>query len=254
MVEGPKLPFNLATEAGARLIGYLGDSNSRNSAFSNKSRALHEDYQNCVREVIGDVTITTTKSERGGFSPGDYLRTNVGNLLTRITSVAGLNNNIDQKLADNPIPLWLHVCRVEVIAACISALWDAEGSVNFHDLKVSQATLLRGELGEKIPNWPSNLAYGVLSRASQAVVLREPPLLLVSASLLLRKLGIRSRLRPSKVSMTSTGATTYWQLRVNDIQSISQFQSQVSLVSQNKSDRLAFCATGIPKRRPVDPM
>jgi hypothetical protein len=122
VVEHPKFPFNLATVSGARLIGYQGDANSRNAAFTNKDLLLHEDYAKCVRGVVGDLTITTSVSNRGGFGTGTYLRTNVGRLITTVARVAGLDNSVDQKLANNPLPLWLHACDPFLIGACISAL------------------------------------------------------------------------------------------------------------------------------------
>lgn len=238
-VEFPKLPFNLATISGARLIGYQGDANSQNAAFTNKDELLHSDYAKCVRDVVGGITITKTVSTRGGFGEGSYLRTNVGRLITSITRVAGLDNSLDQKLANNPLPLWLHACNAILIAACISALWDAEGSVNFHDVKTSQAVLFAAPNLNDIPRWPSNIPFGRMSHSGQEKLLETPPRLLVSTALLLRRIGVISRLCPSKASMTSTGPTAYWQLRIGDVKSIEAFRSQVRLLSAWKTEQLA---------------
>ena len=241
-VERPKLPFNLATVSGARLIGYQGDANSSNASFTNKDQLLHADYEKCVRDVVGDMTITRTVSTQGGFGEGAYYRTNVGRLITSITRVAGFDNSVDQKLANNPFPLWLHACNTLLIAGCVSALWDAEGSVNFHDVKTSQAAPFAPSGLDEIPRWPLNVAFGGMSYPEQVSVLRKPPLLLVSAALLLRKMGVVSRLWPSKASMTSTGPTAYWQLRIIDKSSIQAFRNQVHLVSAWKSGSLASSA------------
>jgi hypothetical protein len=241
-VDHPKLPFNLATISGARLIGCQYDANSRNAAFTNKDHLLHADYENCVRDVVGDITITKTVSTRGGFGEGAYFRTNVGRLITSITRVAGFDNSVDQKLANNPLPLWLYTCNAPLIAACISALWDAEGSVNFHDVKTSQAVPFTPSRRDEIPRWPLNIAFGRMSRTGQENVLETPPLLLASAALLLRGMGVISRLWPSKASLTSTGPTAYWQLRIGDKRSIQTFRSQVHLVSAWKNDHLASSA------------
>lgn len=87
----PKTAVNLATPAGARLIGYYFDSNSRNSAFSNKDPALHEDFRNTVREVFGNLSISETIMERGGFGKGHYIRTNVGYTVRTAMSIAGFD-------------------------------------------------------------------------------------------------------------------------------------------------------------------
>jgi hypothetical protein len=238
IVENPKLPFNLHSIPGSRLIGYQSDANSRNAAFTNKDQLLHLDYAKCVRDVVGDITITKTVSARGGFGEGPYIRTNVGKLITSITRVAGFDNSIDQKLANNPLPLWLHRCNAVLIAACISSLWDAEGSVNFHDVKTSQAVPFTPSSLDRLPRWPLNIPFGRMNRTGQEKMLETPPLLLASTALLLRRIEVISRLCPSKASMTSTGPTAYWQLRIGDKRSIERFRSQVHLVSAWKMDRL----------------
>jgi LAGLIDADG-like domain len=234
MVEGPRLPFNLATESGARLIGYQGDVNSHNSAFTNGDVILHEDFQKCVRDVIGSLTITRTEVMRGGFGYGRYLRTNVGFVVKRLIEVAGLKSSAHQKLANNPLPLWFHLCRNTVVAACLAALWDAEGSVNFHDVKVSQAVLVSSYSEESFPYWPANIPFNHLSSVTREGILAFPPNLLISASLLLRRFGIVSHLLPTKVSMTSTGPTAYWHLRINRIESIERFRRLIPLLSTEK--------------------
>ncbi|HEV2137559.1 MAG TPA: LAGLIDADG family homing endonuclease [Nitrososphaerales archaeon] len=238
MVENPKLPFNLATVSGARLIGYQGDANSRNAALTNKDPLLHEDYAKCVRDVVGDLTISTTTSNRGGFCEGTYFRTNVGRLITTVTKVAGIDNSVDQKLANNPLPFWLHVCDPLLIGACISALWDAEGSVNYRDLKLAQAVPLDAREEWMLPKWPANIPFRQLQNELQGKMVMNPPLLLVSASLLLGRLGVISRILPVKASTTSTGPTAYWQLRIHHDESIRRFRRQINLLSMHKAKAL----------------
>jgi hypothetical protein len=237
-VESPRLPFNLATISGARLLGYQGDVNSSNSALTSKDISLHEDFEALVREVVGEMKVTRSVV-RGGLGRGLYLRTNAGKLVARIALVAGFNNTVDQKLANNPLPVWLFDCDRSVVAACLGSLWDTEGSVNFRDLKLSQAVLFELQDENAIPAWPSNRPFGGLRESEQRSVLQTPPLLLVSAALLLRSIGIVSRLMPTKVCMTSTGPTSYWQLRVSDDAGIRRFHMTVSLKVVRKQERLA---------------
>ena len=234
----PKLPFNLATPSGGRLIGYFGDLNSRNGAFSNKVRLLHKDFRMTIREVFGNLSMTETALEHGGFGEGHYLRTNVGYLIPAALTIAGYDCGTDQKLSNNPIPSWLFECDNVVKAECLSSLWDTEGSVNFRDLKVRQAVSVQLHPYDAIPVWPSTKAFRQLAPGNQAAVLERPPLLLVSAALLLFSLGIESRLVPTGTAMSSGVATAYWHLRVHRDRSIRTFRTLVSLRSPEKKTRL----------------
>jgi len=237
-VEQVNLPFSLSTIPGARLIGYQGDANSRNAAFSNRDPVLHADYADCVRRVVGEITIRNTNLHRGGFGAGDYARTNVGELVTILVGVTGFDNSLDQKLANNPLPLWLNVSTDSLIAACLSALWDAEGSVNFRDLKLGQAVPLPPQLSKYLPNWPENVPFRQVPVEIQTTISRGPPLLLVSSALFLRRLGIPSHLTPTKASMTSTGPTAYWLLRIHQDESIRTFRRRIGLMSPSKRKSL----------------
>jgi hypothetical protein len=54
VILNPKLPFNLATPAGAKIIGYRGDATYSTSAFRNLEPVLHEDYKRAITETIGE--------------------------------------------------------------------------------------------------------------------------------------------------------------------------------------------------------
>jgi hypothetical protein len=237
-LRDPKLPLNLATPAGARLIGYHGDSNNRNGAFTNKDSVLHEDFRKTVRQVFGDLTMSETVSKRGGFKDGKYIRSNVGIIVPAALTVAGFDNTRDQKQANNPLPQWLFECSRLVRSECLSALWDAEGSVNFRDLKIGQAIPAALYAGETIPVWPSNKPFRRITLDNQSLVLEHPPLLLVSAALLLYSLGIVSRLMPTKLSSSQGETTAYLQLRVQRDESIKAFHAQISLRSEHKQKAL----------------
>jgi len=238
MLRDPKLPFDLATPEGARLIGYYGDSNNRNGAFTNKDPALHADFRTVVRQVFGDLTLSETVASRGGFAEGRYIRTNVGKIAPAALTIAGFNNTCDQKQANNPLPAWIFKCEHLVKTECLSALWDAEGSVNFRDLKLGQAVPVSLYPGDNIPTWPSNKPFRQVSLDNQTRVLESPPLLLVSAALLLYSLGIVSRLMPTKLSSAQGAITAYWQLRVQRDESIKAFHSQIRLRSEHKEKAL----------------
>ncbi|MDA4122730.1 MAG: hypothetical protein OK456_06060 [Thaumarchaeota archaeon] len=237
-LSNPKLPIDLATLSGARLIGYYGDSNNRNGAFTNKDYTLHMDFRDVVKEVLGDITITETVSARGGFGEGKYIRTNVGYLVPSALSAAGFDNTRDQKLANNPFPSWLFDCPPQIRSECLSALWDAEGCVRSQDVKVSQTVPVTLYPEEYIPEWPDNKPFKHLGLDNQSLVLANPPLLLVSAAVMLCSFGIVSRLSPQKAYVCDGISTAYWWLRVQRVQSIRAFHSSIVLRSPRKQAKL----------------
>jgi hypothetical protein len=250
ILHSPKLPFDLASTAGAKILGYRADSNYQNSSFSNKDLALHDDYASSVRSLVGDLDISHSTGT-GSFSGGRYFRTNPGFLLTSIFRCAGYDCSVDQKHANSPLPLWLFLAGPEVIAACIGALWDAEGSVNYRDLKVSQAVVIPAYAwtGE-IPDWPARLPISKLTWPQFQSVVSHPPRLLVSASLLLCCLGILSVLGPIGLSTTDGEVSAYWQLRVHRDSSILKFSQSIPLLSHHKKEKLfSLTRLRLPSRK-----
>ena len=239
VVDHPRLPMNLATPWGAKLIGYRLDANYRTSAFTNKNPVLHEDYRRAVSEVVGNIQIRKTKIKGSSFTPGIYLRTNVGNLVTMLMTVAGLDNTRDQRKANNPVPLWLFLCSTDIIAAFLAALWDAEGSVHKRDLKLRQAVeLLRLKSGMHIPYWPDSVHLKELDASTYDQVLEHPPRILTSTALLLAGLGIACHVTPERLSDTRNGISAYWQLRIMRNDSVRTFYELVRLLSLHKERRL----------------
>ncbi len=238
MLGNPRLPLNLATPAGARLIGYYFDSNSRNGAFSNKDPALHKDFRNAVRKVFGNLSISETIMKRGGFGKGYYIRTNVGYAVRTAMSVAGFDCARDQTQANNPLPSWMFNQPSPVKSECLSAAWDAEGAVQYHDVKLRQAAPTTLSRVDGIPHWPGSKAFKQLTSENQTCVLESPPLLLVSAALLLRSMGIVSRLEPTGTTLSSDGYIAYWLLRVQRNERIQAFHSQITLHSPHKQRNL----------------
>ena len=238
-ISNPKLPINLATPAGAKVIGYRGDVHHSNSSFTNKNPVLHEDYRRCVTTVVGDISITETLLDHGGFTTTHYLRTNVGYFITRLATIAGLENGIDQPHANNPAPVWLVRCDDDTIGAYLAALWDAEGSVNEHDIKLSQAVSLQWlPTSVDVPYWPSRITPNQLEEQSRRYVIERPPLLLVSAAILLSKFGIVSHLQPIGLSRSGSDIKFYWQLRIHKTSDARIFRDKIKLLSHNKLQTL----------------
>jgi hypothetical protein len=239
IVKSPKFPINLASPAGGKLLGYRLDANYANSAFTNKNPLLHDDYRSAVTEVVGNLPITETGSRSSEFTSDVYLRTNVGNLVSTLMSVAGLDITKDQRSANNPAPLWLFVCPSPVIACFLAALWDAEGSVNKRDVKLRQAVeLLHLKSRLQIPYWPDSVHLGELDGSTYRQVLECPPRILTSTALLLARLGIACHVMPERLSSTRSGVSVYWHLRIMRNNSVRAFYEQVRLLSPEKEFNL----------------
>ncbi len=193
VITYPKLPFNLATPAGARMIGYRGDATYDSSAFRNRNPLLHEDYKRAITEVVGDNPFTTTPREDGCD------RTNVGVFVTMLASIAGLDNTQRQKKARNPFPSWFFIANDEVVISGLEALRKAEGSGDHRSIRICQAigfdTL---DLGDLSPSWPSKGSVWKLPKTTIHEVLTSPPPILSSASLLLHRYGIVSHIMPER--------------------------------------------------------
>lgn len=233
-----KLPVNLATPSGGRLVGYFGDLNCSNGSFTNKDPALHEDFCRTIREVFGDLTTTETIIEGGGFGSGHYIRTNVGFLVTAVLSVGGYDCSRDQKTADNPLPSWIFTCDTKTKSEYLSSLWDTEGSVNSQDLKVRQAVPVDLHPDDKIPAWPGTKDFKELTLDNQFLMMEKPPLLIISAALLLFSLGIVSRLVPTGATFSGGRTTAYWQLRIHSHESIQTLHGLIRLRSLEKQTLL----------------
>jgi len=222
VITHPKLPFNLATSAGAKMIGYRGDATYHTSAFHNTNQLLHEDYKHAITEVIGENPFTITRREDGCD------RTNVGVFVTMLASLAGLDNTQRQKKARNPFPSWFFLAGDEIVINGIEALRRAEGSADNRAIRISQAigfdTL---DFGDLCPLWPSKGSVWKLPKATLYEVLRNPPPLLSSASLLLQRYGIVSHMMPERYSTTQTGCSIYWTLSAYRGDNLRKFKSTI---------------------------
>lgn len=120
---------------------------------------------------------------------------------------------------------------------------STEGSVKHHDLKFDQGIRTWVYPGETIPRWPDKKAFRKPTLRNQEHILESPPLLAVSAALLLYSMGIVSILQPKELSSSSGNTSAYWDLRVARETSIQAFQAQIRLRSVQKQSRLDHAFT-----------
>jgi hypothetical protein len=129
-------------------------------------------------------------------------------------------------------------CDPPIKSECLSALWDAEGSVNARDLKVKQAVPVTLFEDDVTPSWPKRKPFKQLTLDNQALLMESPPLLIVSAALLLYSMGIVSRLAPQDTTINHGESTAYWVLRIQRDESVRAFQTQIRLRSAMKQSQL----------------
>ena len=232
----PKLPFNLATPAGAKVIGYRGDATYDTSAFNNKDETLHEDYKRAVTALVGETPFTSYLRESDG-----YKRTSVGVLVTILTTIGGIDNTVRQKWALNPLPSWFFVLERDSVLAGIRALYDAEGSPTSRGVKLSQAVGV-SELPTKLTLPPAkSLGLRVSKLEPQLLdqLHQRPPPLLTSTALLLHQFGVTSFLSLEKVWKTKRDYTAFWLLTIYRMRMMKRYRDIIGFTSTKKSTNLA---------------
>jgi hypothetical protein len=233
VITHPKLPFNLATPAGAKMIGYRGDAAYKTSAFHNKNPILHDDYKRAILETVGINPFTTTSREDG------YDRTNAGVFVTMLTSIAGIDNTKRQKKARNPYPGWFFVITDDIVNAGLQALCEAEGSPNKRAVRINQATSFSNvDFGKTCPLWPAKSSVSKLPKETLQTVLQHPPPLLSSAALLLYRHSIVSHLMPERYSRTQSGYSVYWTLSIYRDDNMRKFRDKIGFSTPAKRQKL----------------
>lgn len=245
VILNPRLPINLATPDGAKLFGYRGDASHDTSAIHNLDENVHDDYLRAITATVGNMPFTRT------IEKGNMIRTNVGVFITIVTSLGGLDNARRQKLARNPIPGWFFQTGEPTRISCLRTTFEAEGSPTRDGVRLSQGVGWDPISVPGLPKWPLKIPFGALPRESRNLFLTRPPLMLVSAALLLFQLGIKSYIFPSKASFTKSGVSVYWFLQIYRTVNMRRFEQAINFVSDSKRAKLAkYNALHKPKSSP----
>ena len=233
----PKLPFNLATSAGAKMIGYRGDVTYSTSSFHNQDPLLHQDYKHSITEVIGDNPFTTTPRQDGCD------RTNVGVFVTMLASIAGLDNSQKQKRACNPFPGWFFTsaAKADSKVSLLRASWAAEGSPTHNMLQLGQGVDVENASQKLLSEKPGiKHSFNWLEPEARSQMRQRPPLLLVSMLLLLYDLGIIGYMGPQKIwkNKKDGSSTVFWNLTIYRMRNMELFRDVVGFVSPLKQAKL----------------
>jgi hypothetical protein len=232
VIMHPRLPFNLATAAGAKIFGYRGDTSYDTSAMNNSDEVVHEDYKRAILATVGRNPFTSSANK-------EITRTNVGVFVTILASIAGLDNTKRQKLACNPVPWWFFQTPEATRASCLRAAFETEGSPTRDGVKLSQGVGWGNVSEQGLPKWPAKIPFEALPTSSKILFLERPPPMLVSAALLLFQVGIKSYVFPNKVSLTKSGVSVYWFLEIYRTVSMRLFERKINFVSEPKRAKLA---------------
>ena len=90
-----------------------------------------------------------------------------------------------------------------------------------------------------VPDWPHALPYSRLKGRARDELFAHPPRVLVSAALLLQKIGVVSHVEPDRVSNTKNGVSAYWFLRIMRNDSVRCFHENIMLISPRKEAQLS---------------
>ena len=228
----PHLPFNFRNEDGAAILGYYTESRHANFAFVNKELELHTLMKAAVERVVGHMRTVTTRYEDGAETTWSYL-------LPRLVTLAGINTLDRQKIANNPVPLWMFTAGQEVESSYLRALWTAEGQPA--SMRAVQSVFVPGLIPYRgiIARHPGYSTYNQLPTETHPIILEKPPLLLVSAALLHMSLGMDVGLRPIYGYVDKRDEPTFmWSLEFTSNIEIKKFAQLVNFDTKVKQDLL----------------
>jgi hypothetical protein len=232
-----RIPFRIDTDPFARLFGYFGGLITKKASHLTRDREVHDDFVKTIQSAIGG--IDKVVQERG-----DYSRTHTTTFIQHIFAIGGITIGTRQAVTDNPSPLFLFAVSDSVVQEYLKRLFESEGGPDYNKereitigVDLHQAVVRDvGSERDRIPPHPRRISFRELSNQQQ--LLDKPPRLLVSASLLLLRLGIESRFYPADLYMNDAGETVMrWRLMITGVD-IDRFAEQIGFISKEKQQRL----------------
>ena len=230
-------PINLNQEEWAFIFGVIPDSNI-------KKFELWSTDRNLLNQVSSNLNkIGIENSVRGN-------RTGEVKIISIVLSFSGIDTTKNQLSCNNGFPYWFFNTSKEFQAIVLSKLIDTEGNVNKGMIRIAQSSLI--DLSDEEANYiisknktyvikQSNcliykVPYTELPNRLKEKVLANPPLILISAQLLLMKNGICSVLYPKNICISKNNYTIGWNLNIQDYMNLSKFYelSEKYLVTNKK--------------------
>ncbi len=230
------LPIKLSNKKWAIIFGSIPDAWPKRFIIEIENR----NFENDMTKKLNELGISPLHKRNGKMA-----RIEGHSILGHIISLGGININEKQILANNPLPLWIfNECNEEFHAMLLSKIVDTEGHVNKRkpQIRIAQSSLLsinQKERGYILDNAketiirPSGkkscvLLYSKLNQELKEKVLDNPPLILLSVQLLLRKYKINSCLYSTNVYISSNNLCSIgWQLCINGYADVKKFYEHV---------------------------
>ncbi len=228
----PRLPFDFLNEFGVAILAYYTESKHGTAAFTNKDMELHRFVRKAIEQTVGHMRVKTTKYE-------DVSETYWSLLLRTLINIAGIDTNPRQKIANNPVPLWLFSTSPSNISAYLRALWTAEGQPE--SMRVVQSNVVPSlkAYSRRIARHPHVTPFNDLPRQAQLMVRQRPSLLLASAVLLHTSLGIDVGFRPLYAYLEHRNEpTVMWTIEITSNEEINKFAKLINFDTTDKQQRL----------------
>ncbi len=213
-------PIHLNDEKWAPFFGLMLDSGIHKFQFYSIKKESHDEIRVCLKSLGCEIT--------------EYQNKTVANsMFSTIFSLAGLDISNPQQISNNPLPYWIFTKTSDKFKAIlITKAFEAEGSFSksSRDIRITQSTELKisndqtinlKKLSKKeiIKNSFSIILKIGISKIPENIkdiIIENPPLILVSLQILLRKFKINSNVCPSFVYIKSNDkVATMWDLHIN---------------------------------------
>ena len=217
----------------ARMMGFAFDMYIGDGAFSNTAQDLLKIFANTWHEISGFVP-QINKLALG------VPRIHTSKLVKHVFSSVGfVQPDLPQILAEPKFPSWVFGAPEEWEIELLRCMFDSEGDIinaPYHkSVRLTQAKLLTSE---RIVG--TETAFGFLpSHVKELIVTHGPPLSLLSASLLLFKLGVTSRLFPALAKPNRYGTLCVWRSEIQGKENVMKFKEKIRFFySKRKNQRL----------------
>lgn len=226
------LPLDLTNKNWAYLFGIILDCHIKQF----KIKIENKEFSNKIIEIMDNIGIKYNFHNDNLF---DIIQG--PSIVSKILSISGIEINKRQILANNVFPSWIYKnCNKEYHAILLSKILDTEGCSPMRNsmIRIAQSNFLDITNDEKkfifesckktriLPSGAKSdiLLFSKLNEDLKEKVISNPPPILISIQLLLRKYKINSILYPFNVYISSNNlASSSWHLNIQDFESIKRF-------------------------------
>ncbi|MFC1691352.1 hypothetical protein ACFL0W_04175 [Nanoarchaeota archaeon] len=216
------LPINMKDEKWALIFGIILDTHLRKFEFVAEDR----DFAQQVRLSFREVGIEPYFQNKGNLT-----KIKGHSIISHLINFGGIETNKKQLIANNHLPSWMFLCSKKYHGILLSKFIDTEGYVpkGKNGVRIAQSSFIEINEPERqfvLTNSKTNfikpvnvasqsIVFSKLNKILKEKVLSNPPLILVSSQLLLRKYKINSTVYPIHLYISSNNiASAGWHLAI----------------------------------------